>query len=64
MGRRYLDAKEVMKQTSLGRNTVYAMFNMPGFPSTRIGKRIIVAEDALYAWLDRGGTEQKQQEGA
>lgn len=64
MERKYLDARGVMKQTGLGRNTVYAMFNMPGFPSTRIGKRIIVAEDALYAWLDRGGTEPKQQEGA
>lgn len=60
MERKYLDAKGVMKQTGLGRNTVYAMFNIPSFPATRVGKRIIVAEDALYAWLDRGGTEQKE----
>lgn len=64
MERKYLDAKGISKQTGLSRSTVYAMFNIPGFPATRIGKRIIVAEDALYAWLDRGGTDQKQQEGA
>lgn len=64
MERKYLDAKGVMQATGLSRTTVYAMFNTPGFPSARVGKRIIVAESALYEWLDRGGTQPKQQEGA
>ena len=57
---RYLSVKEVMNCTGLGRTTVYAMFQIPGFPATRVGKRLIVSERALSEWLARGGTEQKE----
>ena len=57
---KYLSVKEIMECTGLGRTTVYAMFQIPGFPVTRVGKRILVGERALQEWLARGGTAQKE----
>ena len=54
---RYLSVKEVVECTGLGRSTVYALFQAPGFPATRIGKRLIVSETALNEWLAKGGTQ-------
>lgn len=56
---KYLSVPEIVAETGLSRNTVYALVKMPGFPSTRIGKRIIVSERAFREWMDNGGTEQK-----
>lgn len=56
---RYLSVKEVMECTGLGRSTVYALFQVPNFPATRIGKRLIVSETALTEWLANGGTQKK-----
>lgn len=64
MERKYLDAAGVMQRTGLGRNTVYDLFKISDFPAVRIGKRIIVAEDDLYAWLDARRVDQKKQKGA
>ena len=41
------------------RSTAYALVRRPGFPATRIGKRIVIPEDALKKWLAQGGTEQR-----
>lgn len=54
---RYLSVKEVIECAGLGRSTVYALFQAPGFPATRIGKRLIVSETALTEWLAEGGTQ-------
>ena len=54
---RFLTAREVMKKLSIGRSTVYALFHRADFPSTRIGKKILVSEQALEEWLARGGTQ-------
>ena len=57
---KYLSVKDVMDYLGLGRSTVYAMFQIPGFPATRVGRRLIVSERALSEWLARGGTEPKE----
>ena len=41
------------------RSTAYALVRRPDFPATRIGKRIVIPEDALKGWLASGGTKQK-----
>ena len=56
---RYLSASEIIEKTGLSKNTVYSMLRAPGFPATRVGKRIIVSERAFTEWLANGGTEQK-----
>lgn len=57
---KYLDAKDIMSTLHVGRSTVYALLNRQDFPTTRIGKRILVSETALREWLARGGTEQRE----
>ena len=57
---KYLDAKDIMSTLHVGRSTVYALLKRQDFPTTRIGKRILVSETALREWLARGGTEQRE----
>lgn len=56
---KYLSAKELMEMTGLSRNGTYNLLKFPGFPSVRIGKRILIPERAFREWMERGGTEQK-----
>lgn len=56
---KYLTAHQIMDATGLCKSVVYAMFKIPGFPSIRIGKRLLVSERAFHDWMQRGGTEQK-----
>ena len=57
---RYLDANELMRVLNVGRSTVYSLLKRPDFPSSRIGKRIVVSETALRDWMAQGGTERRQ----
>lgn len=57
---RYLDANELMHILNVGRSTVYSLLKRPDFPSSRIGKRIVVSETALRDWMAQGGTERRQ----
>ena len=56
---RYLRAEKIMQMLGIGRSTVYALFKRKGFPSARIGRRIVVSESALREWLANGGTARK-----
>ena len=55
----YLDAGDLMKVLKVGRSTAYQLFHRDDFPVSRIGKKLLVSESALAAWMERGGTEQK-----
>lgn len=39
----------------LGRNAMYALVHQEGFPSVRIGKRIVIPVEALKEWLKQNG---------
>lgn len=56
---KYLDVKMMMERLDICRTTAYALVKRPDFPATRIGKKIVISEAALQAWLDNGGTEQR-----
>lgn len=56
---KFVSAKEIMQATGLSKNGVYGLFKLPGFPSVRIGKRILVSERAFMDWMERCGREQK-----
>ena len=57
---KYLSANEIMSTLGISRSTVYSLLKLPDFPVTRIGKRILVSESALQAWLEKGGTEARE----
>ena len=54
-----LTVTELQKVLCLSRKTVYDLVNQPGFPSFRVGSRILINRAALQRWLDKQ-TEQKQ----
>lgn len=47
-----LDAKDLQRILPIGHNGSYALLNDPGFPSLRIGKKLMVSRTALKAWIE------------
>ena len=50
---RILTTKELAKVLKIGRDKAYALIKSSGFPSTCIGNRDIVTEQALKQWLEQ-----------
>jgi len=59
-----LNAEELAEKLGIGRNTAYALLRQKGFPTIRIGKRLIVPTLELNIWLQNqskeGGTAWKE----
>jgi predicted DNA-binding transcriptional regulator AlpA len=47
------DATDLKSIFKLSRSQAYALINTSGFPSMRIGKKILVEQKALEAWVDK-----------
>ena len=56
---KYMTVEMLTERLGISRTTAYSLVKRPDFPSTRIGKKIVISETALQAWLDNGGTKQK-----
>lgn len=50
---------ELAQALSIGRNQAYNLCHEQGFPSIRIGKRLVIPVDSLREWLKEQGTEQR-----
>ena len=48
----YLNADTVAKLLSISISSAYELMNEEGFPSVRIGKRLIVPKEYLQAWVE------------
>jgi len=48
---------ELAEALGIGRNVAYELVQRPGFPTIRIGKRIVVSVEGLKAWLERQAHE-------
>ena len=46
-----LTVKQLQVKLNMGRNKVYKLVHLKGFPSIRIGKTILVSESELNKWL-------------
>ena len=57
---RYLTVLEVQQRLKIGRSLAYELMHRKGFPSARIGRKIVVSERALEAWIEAGGTDQRE----
>lgn len=55
---KFLSVREIQEALGISRTTAYALVNRTDFPSTNIGKRIVVSEVALREWLANGGTKE------
>ncbi len=58
--KRTLTVSEMMVVLSVGRKKAYQLVNSEGFPSFRIGRKILVNRDGLFAWISR--QEEKRNE--
>ena len=47
-----LNAEDVAKILGISKSAVYGLFHMSGFPTLRVGKRMLVPRDKFIAWLD------------
>ncbi len=54
-GKRTLTVKELQTVLGVGRSTAYELCNSKGFPSFRIGKKILVSVERLNEWMKNGG---------
>ena len=54
---KYLTVADVMNALHISRSAVYSLFKRENFPATRIGRRLLISEDALEEFLGRGGTD-------
>jgi excisionase family DNA binding protein len=54
-----LTAEELAGALGISRAGAYALIHSKGFPTLRIGKRLMVPKEKLSAWIDRNtsGTE-------
>ncbi len=48
-----LTVTEVARQLNISRPKAYALANSKGFPSIRLGKRIVIPVEGLKAWLKK-----------
>ena len=46
-----LCADDVAKVLSISRANAYTLMHSHGFPTIKIGKRMVVAKDKLIAWM-------------
>lgn len=58
--RQYISIRELQEVLGVSRSTAYALAKRADFPAARIGKKLVVSEEALREWLARGGTQQRE----
>lgn len=57
MNKMAISVAEMANLLGISRTTAYELIGRDDFPSTRLGKRVVIPLDALKEWLERGGTE-------
>lgn len=48
----FLCVKDVAQVMGIGKNQAYELTHKPGFPVVRLGHRIVIPRDQLFAWID------------
>lgn len=48
----FLNALQISAFLGISKTNIYALMNSSGFPTVRVGKRMIVEKDKLLKWLD------------
>lgn len=48
----YFTVVDLMNIFHCGRNKAYQICHQPGFPTTRVGKKILINKQRLQEWLD------------
>lgn len=59
-GKNTLTVRELMGFLSIGRKKAYELVNSTGFPSFRIGRKVLISMDGLVRWMKQ--QEEKRNE--
>lgn len=54
-----LNVPELAQELGISKPMAYELVNCAGFPSFRVGKRIIVSREALEEWLRNASASEK-----
>ena len=57
-----LTVAEMREYLGIGRATAYELVNSDGFPSFRIGRKILINVDALQEWMSQNIQKRSGQE--
>lgn len=60
MNKLTMTVKELQEYLGVGRVKAYELVNSSGFPTVRIGRKILVSRDGLEKWIEKGGTVQDE----
>lgn len=53
--KRTITVYELQEQLQIGRAKAYELVNSKGFPSLRVGRKILVSVEGLKKWIEQGG---------
>lgn len=62
MERCYLNVEGVQRVLGVGRSTAYTLMRRADFPTTRLGRKMVVDSVALDEWAAQGGTVKRDEE--
>lgn len=57
MERYSLNVVEVAKMLGISRQSAYNLAKSEGFPSVRVGRRLVIPRDAFLLWLEKKQAE-------
>lgn len=49
-----LEVKDIQKVLKISKPIAYALTRKSGFPSIRVGKRVLIPRDGLKNWIEEG----------
>ena len=55
MDKKYITVSELKDYLGVARQTAYVLANAEGFPSFRVGKKILINVEKLNEWIANGG---------
>ena len=50
---RMYSMKELQNIMGIGKNTAYKLVKLKGFPSIKIGNKILIPHNKLYDWIEK-----------
>ena len=53
----FLNALQISAFLGISKTNIYALMNSAGFPTVRVGKRMIVEKEKLLKWLDENAAK-------
>ena len=48
-----INTKELQNIMGIGKNTAYKLVKLKGFPSIKIGNKILIPHNKLYDWIEK-----------